>query len=132
MFTQNTNDRIHKYCANKKDIYNFLWLKMWTNARSSTTTNNNNNNATRWDINKHETIHSGHFMVSTFEADAQDEEDNEIEMPDPDIAVITEINPPADDDNSYLLPVPVKKINSNAVIDISLTKLFKCMNLAYK
>lgn len=109
---------------------------MWTNARSSSTNSNaaptTTTTTTRWDINKHETIHSGHFMISTFEADAQDEEDTEIEMPDPDSAVITEINPPPDDDNSYLLPVPVKKITTNAVIDISLTKLFKCMNLAYK
>lgn len=100
---------------------------MWTTTKSSTS--DGTASTSRWDSSKHETIHSGHFMVSTFEAEAQDDDDNEIEMPDPEVTVITELNP-SSDDNSYLLPVPVKKTNS--VIDISLTKLFKCMNLAYK
>lgn len=89
-----------------------------------------------------ETIHSGQFMVSHFEAEAQDDEDQEIAMPDPDESAIIEINPctdvqllscmPNSDGNSNTSLVPVTRNNNTAVIDISLAKLFKCMNLAYR
>lgn len=88
-----------------------------------------------------ETIHSGQFMVSHFEAEAQDDEDNGITMPDDDENGITEVNtcnnvqllstsPIYNDQSSSSTIVPVS--NSSAVIDISLAKLFKCMNLAYR
>lgn len=88
-----------------------------------------------------ETIHSGHFMVSHFEAEAQDDEDTEIEMPDPDESAIVEISPDADvqllntsDPNASnaIVTVNSRISSSSAVIDISLAKLFKCMNLAYR
>lgn len=88
-----------------------------------------------------ETIHSGHFMVSHFEAEAQDDEDTEIEMPDPDENAIVEISPDTDvqllntiDPNvsNALVTVNSRISSSSAVIDISLAKLFKCMNLAYR
>lgn len=87
-----------------------------------------------------ETIHSGHFMVSHFEAEAQDDEDTEIEMPDPDENAIIDLNPctnvqlmSTSSASTSTAIVPVNsKANSSAVIDISLAKLFKCMNLAYR
>lgn len=86
-----------------------------------------------------ETIHSGQFMVSHFEAEAQDDEDQEIAMPDPDENAILE-NTCTDvqllscndgSNNNSLVPAN-SRINNSAVIDISLAKLFKCMNLAYR
>ncbi|XP_044267723.1 uncharacterized protein LOC123013335 isoform X2 [Tribolium madens] len=76
-----------------------------------------------------EAIHSGQFMVSTFEAEEQDDED-EVAVPIPEVAeTATSI-------------VPVKQfhgsrdINKNhqqqLSIDTSLSKLFQCMSLAYR
>lgn len=87
-----------------------------------------------------ETIHSGHFMVSTFEAEAQDDEDTEIAMPDPDESgALAELNACTDvvlaggsGQSSQVLVSTSTRSNSSAVIDISLAKLFKCMNLAYR
>lgn len=87
-----------------------------------------------------ETIHSGQFMVSHFEAEAQDDEDQEISMPDPDENAINDINTctevqlincNSDGTSTSLVPVN-SRTNNNAIIDISLAKLFKCMNLAYR
>lgn len=83
-----------------------------------------------------ETIHSGHFMVSHFEAEAQDDEDTEISMPDPDESgAIVELNTCTDvqlvQPSNAIVPTSARP-NTSAVIDISLTKLFKCMNLAYR
>lgn len=87
-----------------------------------------------------ENIHSGHFMVSHFEAEAQDDEDTELLMPDPDESTACgEMNTCTDVvlagtsgqvNNAIVTTNP--KINTSAVIDISLAKLFKCMNLAYR
>lgn len=91
-----------------------------------------------------ETIHSGHFMVSHFEAEAQDDEDTEIEMPDPDENAIVELNPCTEvqllncvsgnniGSTNTAIVAANNRTNNNAVIDISLAKLFKCMNLAYR
>ncbi|XP_065344094.1 MLX-interacting protein isoform X3 [Cloeon dipterum] len=85
-----------------------------------------------------EAIHSGHFMVSDFEAEAQDDEDL--------VAV------PVDDDESRhaIVPAPVDPAPGTAgqrdaprisargdlkvslFIDSSLTKLFQCMTVAYR
>lgn len=91
-------------------------------------------------------------MVSQFEADAQDDEDNEIPMPDPDAQSMLTLLPHNSPSSSHLhhhhqhplgagntdeliLPVPSRGATSphpiNPIIDISLAKLFKCMNLAY-
>ncbi|KAJ8722770.1 hypothetical protein PYW07_003950 [Mythimna separata] len=85
-----------------------------------------------------ETIHSGHFMVSHFEAEAQDDFDDLVTVPDEDekqnvqkvTAVATYTVPGA------LIPyTPDKEENiqhQQLSIEISLTKLFKCMTLAYR
>ncbi|XP_076269184.1 MLX interacting protein mondo isoform X2 [Rhynchophorus ferrugineus] len=78
-----------------------------------------------------ESIHSGQFMVSQFEAEEQDDEDN-VAVPIPEVI-----------DNKIIVPVkpfiqgPLDyindKVNPNPVgIDTSLSKLFQCMSLAYR
>lgn len=91
------------------------------------------------DKREKEIIHSGHFMVSHFEAEAQDDEDTELPMPDPDeSSAIVPLNTCNDvvalscvNNQSQAIVAASAKTN-NAVIDISLAKLFKCMNLAYR
>ncbi|KAJ3633872.1 hypothetical protein MTP99_010791 [Tenebrio molitor] len=79
-----------------------------------------------------EAIHSGQFMVSTFEAEEQDDED-EVAVPIPEVA----------DANSTIVPVKQFTHGSNIdvnnrnhqqqlSIDTSLAKLFQCMSLAYR
>ncbi|XP_043667648.1 MLX-interacting protein-like isoform X1 [Vespula pensylvanica] len=82
-----------------------------------------------------ETIHSGHFMVSDFEAEAQDDED-ELAVPVPDeengkLAIMTPVG--------FSLKKFVgggtfdDKPNSQQLsIETSLNKLFQCMSLAYR
>ncbi|XP_073824412.1 MLX interacting protein mondo isoform X3 [Musca autumnalis] len=93
-----------------------------------------------------ESIHSGQFMVSTFEAEeAQDDlDDSEVKMLDPEDPSLSK----PDETNTCMevqLYVPRKvaqqnkygfnesagAITSHLEIETSLTKLFKCMNLAY-
>lgn len=102
---------------------------------SGTSSNNNDGGRGR------ETIHSGQFMVSHFEAEAQDDEDTEIEMPDPDENAAVELNTCTDvqllpsgsnSSTSTAIVAASSRSSSSAVIDISLAKLFKCMNLAYR
>lgn len=70
-----------------------------------------------------ETIHSGHFMVSDFEAEAQDDEFNvAVALPDEEIKLVVvpcEISTP-------------KEKTQQVSIETSLTKLFQCMSLAYR
>lgn len=84
-----------------------------------------------------ETIHSGHFMVSHFEAEAQDEFDD-LAVPVPDeeqsvqkVSVVATYVP-----GSKEQFIPTNKIETKQhqqlSIEISLTKLFKCMTLAYR
>lgn len=80
-----------------------------------------------------EIIHSGHFMVSHFEAEAQDDEDTE--LPDPDESgtnTCTDVVLLPPNQINQTIVTSHTKTNNNAVIDISLAKLFKCMNLAYR
>lgn len=87
-----------------------------------------------------EVIHSGHFMVSEFEAEAQDDEDTEISMPDPDESGMAPAGNTCTDvilagsscQSNNLLSSATARSNSSALIDQSLAKLFKCMNLAYR
>ncbi|KNC27288.1 hypothetical protein FF38_13292 [Lucilia cuprina] len=94
-----------------------------------------------------ESIHSGQFMVSTFEAEeAQDDlDDSEIKMLDPEDPSLSK----ADDEPNTCMEVQLYVprnmaqqnkygnmeshglITSHLEIETSLTKLFKCMNLAY-
>lgn len=71
---------------------------------------------------RQESIHSGHFMVSQFEADAQEDDDNGIDPEEQ--AVNREVTS---------MDVCLPTINNSLIeIDSSLAKLFKCMNLAYR
>lgn len=83
-----------------------------------------------------ETIHSGHFMVSHFEAEAQDDFDDLVTVPDEEqnvqkVTTVATYSVPRS-----LIPCPQDKEDSKQhqqlSIEISLTKLFKCMTLAYR
>lgn len=78
-------------------------------------------------------------MVSHFEAEAQDDEDTELPMPDPDesgaivpLNTCTDVVALSGVNNQSQAIVATSARTNNAVIDISLAKLFKCMNLAYR
>ena len=99
-----------------------------------------------------ESIHSGQFMVSQFEAEeAQDdlEEDAEVKMLDPEDPTLSKSYEEPNTCTQVQLYVPMKVaqaqksgmrdntattgvITSHLEIETSLTKLFKCMNLAYR
>jgi MAX-like protein X len=70
-----------------------------------------------------ETIHSGHFMVSDFEAEAQDDGD-ELAVPLPEEEVVVK---PVQV-RATIPPPPPQQLS----IETSLTKLFQCMSLAYR
>ncbi|PZC84371.1 hypothetical protein B5X24_HaOG204945 [Helicoverpa armigera] len=85
-----------------------------------------------------ETIHSGHFMVSHFEAEAQDDFDDLVTVPDEDekqnVQKVTAVA-------TYTVAGALKPYtpdkeesiqHQQLSIEISLTKLFKCMTLAYR
>ena len=79
-----------------------------------------------------ETIHSGHFMVSDFEAEAQDDED-ELAVPVPDeeaarLAIIA----PAGFFERFVSNSTTDKSSQQLSIETSLNKLFQCMSLAYR
>ncbi|XP_017064324.2 uncharacterized protein LOC108103389 [Drosophila eugracilis] len=98
-----------------------------------------------------ESIHSGQFMVSHFEAEeAQDdlEDDGEVKMLDPEDPGLGKPGEPANECRDVQLYVPqtvahftamdqegdessMSMVASHLEIETSLTKLFKCMNLAY-
>lgn len=79
-----------------------------------------------------ESIHSGHFMVSQFEAEEQDDEEN-VAVPIPEVIdtkTIVRVNKryvqgTLDSFNN-------KKSPQQVAIDHSLSKLFQCMSLAYR
>ncbi|XP_041976840.1 carbohydrate-responsive element-binding protein isoform X2 [Aricia agestis] len=85
-----------------------------------------------------EAIHSGHFMVSHFEAEDQDDYDD-LAVPVPDeeqnvqkeTAVATYTVPPTSE-TFQLCDKEESKQHQQLSIEISLTKLFKCMTLAYR
>ncbi|KAL1451770.1 hypothetical protein WDU94_006118 [Cyamophila willieti] len=98
-----------------------------TNASNYNLMNYNNNN----NVKRKESIHSGHFMISQFEVD---EEEDEI-MP----------QVPQDDIKMVIEPVTIVQYGGvrpssgmrrgrvqSDVIETSLTKLFECMSLAYR
>eukprot|EP00099_Drosophila_melanogaster_P003201 NP_001163032.1 mondo, isoform F [Drosophila melanogaster] len=98
-----------------------------------------------------ESIHSGQFMVSHFEAEeAQDdlEDDGEVKMLDPEDPGLGKPGEPTNTCRDVQLYVPqtvahfsamdqegdessMSMVTSHLEIETSLTKLFKCMNLAY-
>ncbi|KAF5308769.1 hypothetical protein FQR65_LT06001 [Abscondita terminalis] len=81
-----------------------------------------------------EAIHSGHFMVSHFEAEEQDDDD-ELAVPIPE-AEVNDLGDMYQQDNTGFIPQDVvsKKMYSQQplTIDTSLAKLFQCMSIAYR
>lgn len=85
-----------------------------------------------------ETIHSGHFMVSHFEAEAQDDFDD-LAVPVPDeeqnvqkVSVVATYTVPRSVEKFASFDKDESKQHQQLSIEISLTKLFKCMTLAYR
>lgn len=85
-----------------------------------------------------ETIHSGHFMVSHFEAEAQDDEDD-LALPVPEEEqlpakmTVVGMAPVGITVQSYLGENKITKLQQQQLsIETSLTKLFRCMSLAYR
>ncbi|XP_018572257.1 MLX-interacting protein isoform X2 [Anoplophora glabripennis] len=79
-----------------------------------------------------ESIHSGHFMVSHFEAEEQDDEDN-VAIPIPEVTdtkAIVQVR--SQKQGSLIDYVENKKNQQQLAIDTSLSKLFQCMSLAYR
>lgn len=84
-----------------------------------------------------ETIHSGHFMVSHFEAEAQDDFDDLVTVPDEEqnvqkVSVVTTYAVPGVPKPFPPTDKEASKQHQQLSIEISLTKLFKCMTLAYR
>lgn len=80
-----------------------------------------------------EAIHSGHFMVSQFEAEEQDDED-EVAVPIPEVPETkAEI---AIEEKKIMMRDAPKSLaglgQQQLTIDTSLSKLFQCMTLAYR
>ncbi|EFN77615.1 MLX-interacting protein [Harpegnathos saltator] len=79
-----------------------------------------------------ETIHSGHFMVSDFEAEAQDDED-ELAVPVPDEEVTARLSIIAQPGFTVERFVANSSNDKSSLsIETSLNKLFQCMSLAYR
>ncbi|KAF2902205.1 hypothetical protein ILUMI_03981 [Ignelater luminosus] len=78
-----------------------------------------------------EAIHSGHFMVSHFEAEEQDDEyELAVPIPEPEVTLYREEIP----SGLSVQDVVSKKMYSQQplTIDTSLSKLFQCMSIAYR
>ncbi|CAL7947675.1 unnamed protein product [Xylocopa violacea] len=80
-----------------------------------------------------ETIHSGHFMVSDFEAEAQDDEDElAVPVPDEEAAKLAIIASPGLWHEKFANNLSNDKTPQQLSIETSLNKLFRCMSLAYR
>lgn len=80
-----------------------------------------------------EAIHSGHFMVSDFEAEAQDDEDElAVPVPDEEAAKMAIITPFGFLHEKFASTFYSKKSPQQLSIETSLNKLFQCMSLAYR
>ena len=80
-----------------------------------------------------ETIHSGHFMVSHFEAEAQDDEDElAVPVPEEEVARLAIIAPVGFSLEKFGSNSSSEKNSQQLSIETSLNKLFQCMSLAYR
>lgn len=80
-----------------------------------------------------ETIHSGHFMVSDFEAEAQDDEDLvAVPVPDEESRAVVAPVDPAPGGGQRVSKGFKGDLKVSLFIDQSLTKLFQCMTVAYR
>lgn len=79
-----------------------------------------------------ETIHSGHFMVSDFEAEAQDDEYN-VAVPVPEARAQGFSTPPNYGMQVFDVNNTFRALQSgHLAIETDLAKLFQCMSLAYR
>ncbi|KAK5646464.1 hypothetical protein RI129_004928 [Pyrocoelia pectoralis] len=81
-----------------------------------------------------EAIHSGHFMISHFEAEEQDDDDElAVPIPEPEVNELRDIYT-QDRSGFEIQNVVSKKMFSQQplTIDTSLAKLFQCMSIAYR
>lgn len=79
-----------------------------------------------------EAIHSGHFMVSHFEAEAQDDE-YEVAVPVPEMRYPDSAAPQSYDLQVFNVNKAFRAVPpGHLAIETSLTKLFQCMSLAYR
>lgn len=81
-----------------------------------------------------EAIHSGHFMVSHFEAEEQDDED-ELAVPIPEVTEVKDTLVVVEKPSMYVGVKDSQKVRTSQqqlAIDTSLSKLFQCMSLAYR
>ncbi|XP_063983770.1 carbohydrate-responsive element-binding protein isoform X1 [Diachasmimorpha longicaudata] len=80
-----------------------------------------------------EAIHSGHFMVSDFEADDQDDEDElAVPVPEEEAAKLAIVAPPGFSLERFVNISNAEKSSQQLSIETSLNKLFQCMSLAYR
>ncbi|XP_076627235.1 MLX interacting protein mondo isoform X2 [Colletes latitarsis] len=80
-----------------------------------------------------ESIHSGHFMVSDFEAEAQDDEDElAVPVPDEEAVKLAIIAPAGLLQQRFFSSSSNEKTPQQLSIETSLNKLFQCMTLAYR
>lgn len=80
-----------------------------------------------------ESIHSGHFMVSDFEAEAQDDEDElAVPVPDEEAAKVAIIAATGFSYEKFISISCADKTSQQLSIETSLNKLFQCMSLAYR
>lgn len=101
-------------------------------------TGNDNKRENNGGRDSRETIHSGHFMVSDFEAEAQDDEDDlAVPVPDQEETQTTSFSIAATPGffqdrfpNSGLSYI--RSSSQQLSIETSLNKLFQCMSLAYR
>ncbi|XP_053988870.1 carbohydrate-responsive element-binding protein isoform X2 [Hylaeus volcanicus] len=80
-----------------------------------------------------ESIHSGHFMVSDFEAEAQDDEDElAVPVPEEEAVKLAIIAPPGLLHQRFTSSSSNEKTPQQLSIETSLNKVFQCMSLAYR
>lgn len=86
-------------------------------------------------MHSRETIHSGHFMVSDFEAEAQDDEDElAVPVPEEESGKLAIMAPANFSLEKFLGGNSNDKmtLQQQLSIETSLNKLFQCMSLAYR
>ncbi|KAK0170723.1 hypothetical protein PV328_008535 [Microctonus aethiopoides] len=102
-------------------------------ARDMSSGHQNIHHVKRESRDSRETIHSGHFMVSDFEAEAQDDEDElAVPVPDEEAARLAIIAPVGFSLERFVANSSSEKSAQQLSIETSLNKLFQCMSLAYR
>lgn len=119
-------------------VYRKVPIMSQNNRTETGTFQTNQNNMRPQKKTQKETIHSGHFMVSHFEAEAQDDEDElagAVPVPESESAKLTVVGvtPAGINAQAFIIANKNDRANSQQLsIETSLTKLFQCMSLAYR